>query len=111
MSDSDLQLGEVKFSYGYGGTAKVPTRKWKLIGYGMDIYGAQSPHVSVCCTCLSANLLNCCYIQVSENLQFRNYGVRFGEGDVIGCYLDLNTDQVTINVIVIFLLLLLFVPL
>ena len=47
-------------------------------------------------------------IQVSENLQFRNYGVRFGEGDVIGCYLDLNTDQVTIKVIVIVIL---FVPL
>ena len=74
----------------------------------MDIYGAKSPHESVCCTVLSPNLLNCCCIKVSENLQFRNYGVRFGEGDVIGCYLDLNTDQVTIKVIVIVIL---FVPL
>jgi len=53
VSASDLQLGEVEHSYGYGGTAKV-----------------------------------------SENLEFRSYGVKFGAGDVIGCYLDLNTDQV-----------------
>jgi heterogeneous nuclear ribonucleoprotein U-like protein 1 len=26
-------------------------------------------------------------------MEFRNYGVRFGKGDVIGCYLDMNTDQ------------------
>ena len=34
VSDSDLQLGEVKFSYGYGGTAKVRPMIWKWCGYG-----------------------------------------------------------------------------
>ena len=33
-------------------------------------------------------------------MQFRNYGVRFGKGDVIGCYLDLNTDQVAVTIVI-----------
>ena len=53
MKDSDLQLGEVKNSYGYGGTGKI-----------------------------------------SDNCKFQSYGKMFGVGDVIGCYLDMNTDPV-----------------
>ena len=57
-------------------------------------------------TCSLVQMFKHYHFQVSENLQFRNYGVRFGEGDVIGCYLDLNTDQVTNNVIVIVIVIL-----
>ena len=53
MKDSDLQLGEVKNSFGYGGTGKI-----------------------------------------SDNCKFLSYGKTFGVGDVIGCYLDMNTDPV-----------------
>ena len=53
LKDSDLQLGEVKNSFGYGGTGKI-----------------------------------------SDNCKFLSYGKTFGVGDVIGCYLDMNTDPV-----------------
>ena len=56
MKDSDLQLGEVKNSFGYGGTGKI-----------------------------------------SDNCKFLSYGKTFGVGDVIGCYLDMNTDPVIIK--------------
>ena len=51
-----MQLGEVKNSYGFGGTSKV-----------------------------------------SEDCKFRNYGQKFGQGDVVGCYLDMNADPIIIK--------------
>ena len=56
MSTSDLQLGEVKGSFGFGGTSKI-----------------------------------------SEDCKFRNYGAKFGQGDVVGCYLDMNADPIIIK--------------
>ena len=56
LNGSDLQLGEVKNSFGYGGTGKI-----------------------------------------SDNCKFQSYGKTFGVGDVIGCYLDMNTDPVIIK--------------
>jgi len=56
VSSSDLQLGEVKYSYGFGGTGKI-----------------------------------------SEDCKFRNYGKKFSQGDVVGCYLDMNADPVIIK--------------
>ena len=56
VSSSDLQLGEVRHSYGYGGTGKI-----------------------------------------SEDCKFKNYGKKFGQGDVIGCYLDMNCDPIIIK--------------
>lgn len=46
ISGSNLQLGEVQHSFGYGGTGKA-----------------------------------------AENCVFKNYGSRFGVGDILGCYL------------------------
>ena len=51
MPGSNLQLGEIKHSYGYGGTAKI-----------------------------------------SENCNFKNYGVLFGVGSVVGAYLVSNKN-------------------
>ena len=53
---SDLQLGEHKNGFGYGGTGKI-----------------------------------------SEACKFKSYGRTFGVGDVVGAYLDLNTDPVVIK--------------
>ena len=35
--------------------------------------------------------------KISDNCKFQNYGQQFGVGDVIGCYLDLNSDPIIIK--------------
>jgi len=52
----NLQLGEVKNSFGFGGTAKA-----------------------------------------AESCKFKNYGCKFGVGDVVGAYLDMSGDSCTIT--------------
>jgi len=52
LPGSNLQLGEIKHSYGYGGTAKI-----------------------------------------SENCKFKDYGVMFGVGSVVGTYLDMSSEN------------------
>ena len=47
ISDSDLQLGEVKFSYGYGGTAKVLIWIWKLEGDFLHWASPKKIHLDV----------------------------------------------------------------
>ncbi|XP_063990998.1 heterogeneous nuclear ribonucleoprotein U-like protein 1 [Diachasmimorpha longicaudata] len=55
---SSMQLGEEKWSYGYGGTGKIST----------------------------------------EN-DFKDYGSRFGLNDVLGCYLDMSGEEVSMTYI------------
>ena len=105
LDESNLLLGEEKFSYGYGGWNcfdEIVNRKTshQLIALNQDLSEEHGCAESIKTTIWSY-FISPGTGKMSSELKFRDYGTQFGQGDVVGCYIDyphggINTNMETL---------------